>query len=338
MKRFLLNNEQTASVCHALAYLLEAGVGYGDALDILAKDEKSPQLRKKLLHMACAADDGEKLHRAMEDAQCFPQYACRLVQVAEKAGKVSQTLFSLAEYYRRREAMGKRLRDSLIYPGALLLVLLGVVCAMLIWVMPVFQDVYAGLGSSLTGFAGWLLSFGRGLGKALPWILGAGVLAAVIAALPPVKRRLKKLLANTAAAKGIQAARYLQALSLALSSGMGQEEGARLAALLAQGDFARRCEYLCQSLSRGDSLGTALEQQDFFTASDRRLLEAAARAGHQDTALQTIAEGAAQRSEEALEKKLGLLEPVMVAIGCALVAGILIAVMLPLVEIMNSLG
>lgn len=338
MKQYKMTNEQTASICHALAYLLEAGVGYGDALDILAKDEKSPELRKKLLSMACAADDGAKLHRAMEDAGCFPEYACRLVQVAERAGKVSKTLFSLAGYYRRRDAMVKGLRDSLIYPGALLLALLGVVCALLIWVMPVFQEVYAGLGSSLTGFAGWLLAFGRGLGKALPWIVGAGALIAMIAALPPVKRRIKGLLGGTAVAKDIQSARYLQALSLALGSGMAQEEGARLAALLAQGNFSQRCGALCRSLSQGEALGAALERQGFFTAADRRLLEAAARAGHQDTALQSIADGAVQRSEEALERKLGLLEPILVAVGCALIAGVLIAVMVPLLGIMNSLG
>lgn len=338
MKQYKMTNEQTASICHALAYLLEAGVGYGDALDILAKDEKSPELSKKLLHMACDADHGAKLYKAMEDAGCFPEYACRLVQVAENAGKVSETLFSLADYYRCRDAMVKGLRDSLVYPGALLLALLGVVCALLIWVMPVFQEVYAGLGSSLTGFAGWLLTIGQGLGKALPWLIGTGVLAAAVAALPPVKRWIQKLLGGTAVARDIQSARYLQALSLALGSGMAQEEGARLAVLLARGNFARRCEALCRSLSQGEALGAALEKQGFFTAADRRLLEAAARAGHQDTALGAIAEAAAQRSEEALERKLGLLEPILVAIGCALIAGVLIAVMVPLLGIMNSLG
>lgn len=338
MKKYLLTNEETASICHALAYLLEAGMGYGDALDILAKDEKSPELSKKLLHMACAADDGAKLHQAMEAARCFPEYACRLVQVAENAGKVSGTLFSLAGYYRRRDNMLKQLRDSLIYPGALLLVLLGVVCAMLIWVMPVFQDVYAGLGSNLSGFAGWLLSFGRGLGKALPWIAGGAVALALITFLPPVKGWVKALLATTATAKDIQSARYLQALSLALGSGMAQEEGALLASRLTTGNFAQCCEGLCECLSQGEALALALEKQGFFTAFDRRLLEAAARAGHQDTALQAIAEAATARSEEALERKLGLLEPILVAVGCALIAGVLIAVMVPLLGIMNGLG
>ncbi len=338
MKKYLLTNEETASVCDALGYLLEAGVSYADALDILARDEKCPELSKKLSAMAAAADGGSALYQAMEDARCFPAYACRLVQVGEQAGKVSHTLFSLAGYSRRRDAMSKRLRSSLMYPGALLLVLLGVVGVLLIWVMPVFQDVYAGLGSNLGGFAGWLLAFGKGLGKALPWLAGAGAAAAVIAVLPPVKGWIKGLLANTSTAKDIQSARYLQALSLALGCGMAQEEGAILASRLAQGNFAQRCEELCQRLSQGEALAVALEKQGFFTASDRRLLEAAARAGRQDTALETIAEAAVARSEEALERKLGLMEPILVAIGCALIAGILVAVMVPLMGIMNSLG
>lgn len=338
MKKYRLTNEETASLCHALGYLLEAGADYGDALAILARDERQVRLREKLEAMAAAADGGSPLYRAMEEALCFPAYACRLVQVGERTGKTSGTLFSLAAYYRRREAMNSRLRSAVVYPGAMALVLLAVVCALLIWVMPVFQEVYAGLGSSLGGFAGWLLRFGRGLGKALPWIAGAVAVLAAVAALPPVKKWLKSRLWATKTAADINAARFLQGLSLALGCGMEEAEGARLAARLDSGQFADRCEALCQSLSRGEALAKALEAQGFLKAADRRLLEAAARAGHEDTALQSVAEASAQRSEEALERKLGLLEPALVAIGCALIAGILVGVMVPLVGIMNGLG
>lgn len=338
MKAYHFTNEEIASFCDALGYLLEAGIGYGDAITLLARDEDRRERKERLNAMARAADGGSRLHSLMEEAGCFPEYVCRLVQVGEGTGKVSQTLFSLAGHYRRRQAMIARLRDALLYPGVLLLVLLGVVGVLLIWVMPVFQEVYAGLGSSLDGFAGWLLAFGRGLGKALPWIAGGVAVLALAAMLPPVKKQVQAWLRRTASARNIASGQYMQALSLAMSCGMEQQEGARLAACLASGELAQRCDALCQSLSRGEALAVALEQQGFLTAADRRLLEAATRAGQQEKALQTLADSCTGRSEDALERKLARLEPLMVALGCALIAGVLLAVMIPLMGIMNALG
>ncbi len=338
MKKYVLTGQDTASLCDALGYLLEAGLNHGEALLMLARDERQPRLKVRLEAMASQADAGSPLHQVFEQAGCFPEYVCRLLAVGEQVGKTAQTLSQLAEYYRRRCAMEQRLRVALMYPAALLAVLLGVVCVLLVWVMPVFQEVYAGMGSSLTGLAAYLLAFGQGLSKALPWMgLGLALILAVLA-LPPVRRWLKERFGDRGVWRDIHSAQYLQALSLGIGCGMAEQESAALASRLAWGGFARRCAGLHTGLCQGESLSSALAQQGFLGAADQRLLEAANRAGHGHRALQTVAEGCTRRSEEALERKFGHIEPLMVALACGLVALVLISVMVPLVSIMNTLG
>ncbi len=345
MKSFKLTNEQTGSVCQALAYLLEAGLENGDALLVLARDEESPHLHHALEAMAAQTDRGAPLHTAFSQAGCFPDYACRLLEVGEQVGKTSQTLSRLARYYRQRSALQDRLKAMLTYPGVLLGVLVGVLVVLLVWVMPVFQEVYAGLGTQLTGFSRWLLTLGRGLGKVLPW-LGAGLGAMLLAlAFPAVRRALtglwKKLWGDRGPGKAISSARYLQALSLGIGCGLAQEEAAALASHLAAGDvpgFAQRCEKVRQDLASGQNLPQALAQGGFVGAADRRLLEAGSRSGHGDQALETIAEDSLRRSEADLERSLGRIEPAMVALACGLIAAVLISVMVPLVSMMSLMG
>ncbi len=338
MKDFRLTTEDTASACQSLAYLLEAGLNHGDALLVLARDETQPRLQKKLEAMAAQADAGWALHQTFEQAGCFPAYACRLLKVGEQVGSTAQTLAELARYYRERAAMTRRIRATLTYPAALLGVLLGVVVVLLVWVMPVFQQVYAGLGSSLTGFAGWLLTFGRGLGRALPWI-GLGILLALaVLAIPAVRRGIQKAFSDRGVWKDIHSAQYLQALSLGLNCGLPAQEAADLASGLAQQGFAKRCSELGQRLAQGQSMGSALAEGGFLGARDRRLLDAAARSGHGDQALTAIARESLQHSQQKLEGKLAGIEPAMVAVACGMIALVLISVMVPLVGIMNALG
>ena len=91
----------------------------------------------------------------------FPAYVSTLTDVGERVGRIEQTLTSLSRYYENRERMDRRMQAALLYPAMLILVLLAVAVVLLVWVLPVFNDVYAQLGTGLTGFAGSLLQLQR---------------------------------------------------------------------------------------------------------------------------------------------------------------------------------
>ncbi len=342
MKKKKFSLEQLANLCAALSYLLDAGLGTGDALTALCQEDGDNKL---LRQMADQADRGLPLGEVFRQADAFPDYLWALVGIGEQLGKTAQTLAVLADHYRSREALQRRLRNALQYPGALLAVLLAVTGVLLIWVLPIFQDVYENLGGGLTGIARWLLDLGTGLGKALPWILGIVAAVALVAALPPVKGWAMRKLSGAFGDRGVfgkvQSARFLQALDLALSCGMTEEGASQLAAKLAGEEnpgFAKRCEGCTHALGQGKNLALALKDNGFISAGDRGLLEAGLRSGHGEQALHTIAQRALERSEAELESWLGRIEPALVAVSCGVIALVLASVMMPLVQIMNGLG
>ena len=345
MKQKTLTYEQVCSFCLALHHLLHAGIPLGDAMTLLSEDEGDAALQQTLKDMARWADEGAGLAQTLRDAQVFPGYVCALVQVGQQVGRVEQTLLELAGYYERRARLEQKLRTALLYPAMLMAVLLAVAVILLVWVLPVFNDVYAQLGSSLTGFAGWLLALGGLLRAGFPVICLLIAAVAAVLAVPAAREYIKNLWLRYAGDRGVErklhSARFMQALALALCSGMTAQQAAEMAAELSKGEgqaFAERCERCCLAIKSGVSLPQALQENDFLQAADRRLLDAGIRSGKSEEVLQNIARRLLEESEEAMERRSGYAEPVLVAVACVLIGTVLLSVLLPLMQIMSAIG
>lgn len=348
MKQVRLTNEETGGLCLALAQLVHAGIGMGDAFDLLAQDEPEGDYRTLLGNCARSADEGTPLAQLLRQAGCFPDYVCGLLEVGEQVGRVEESLNALAVYYDGRARMDRRIRAALLYPMVLLAVLLAVVVILLVWVLPVFNDVYAQLGSSLSGVAGGLLALGTVLRRLMPALcvlLTLAVLAAIVlAAQPALRERLAVCWQKRRGDRGvfgrIGTARFAQALAMGLSSGLTDLEAVELASRLSEGTdgFRLRCGDCCERLKRGEGLPAALRESGLLPKSQCRLLEAGMRSGSGERVMEQIAAHLLEESEEALEAQVGKVEPSLVVVMSVLVGGILLTVMLPLVEIMASIG
>lgn len=345
MSGILLTNEQIRTFCVALEHLIHAGIGLGDALTLLKEDEQEPELRQMFSQMAKNADEGAALSAVIRGSGRFPAYVSTLAEVGERSGKIEQTLQTLARYYENRERLDRHVRAALVYPAALLAVLLAVAVVLLIWVLPVFNDVYARLGSSLTGVAGVLLDLGVVLRKGMPVICGIIGVVAALFAVKPLRDRIFLLWNRSFGDRGagnlVLSARFVQALSMAISSGMQTQDALKLCCALAQEEapaFRRRCENCFADVDTGKTLSRALCENGFLSAADRRLLDAGERSGSGENALRQIAERMVEQGEEAMERKAARVEPVIVAIACVLIGTVLLSVMLPLMHIMSAIG
>ena len=99
--------------------------------------------------------------------------------VLQGTGRQEEVLQALAVYYDEQERMLRQIKSALTYPSLLMVMMLMVIGVLLVKVLPVFDDVYASLGGSLTGMAGGLLCLGQGLKACLP-ILGVLLAAATV--------------------------------------------------------------------------------------------------------------------------------------------------------------
>lgn len=341
-----LSNDEVSTLCRELAYLLHAGMGNADALHLMAEDGGK---RSDLLKgMAEAADDGLSLNEVFAGAGVFPVYAARLLKVGDSAGRTEETLNALADYYEGRERMNRQLRTSLLYPVILLLIMLAVIVVLLVYVLPIFDRVYAQFGVTLTGIAGGLLGFGKALGKIMPVlcaILGVLVAAALAFALSDRLRAWalsvwRKRRGDKGVSRQVNDARFAMALGMGLKSGMPVEEAMALAGEILEEtpSAAARVKACVAKLEDGEALAVALDKEQLMPKAECRLLAAGLRSGVGDTAMDQISARMQERSETAIREKVSRVEPTLVILASLLVGMILLAVMLPLMNIMSAIG
>jgi len=348
MKQVRLTNEEISGLCLSLSMLLHAGVGAGDGLFLLAEDEERPVEKEVLTELAAMADRGMTLSETFRESGVFPSYVPGLVYAGEMTGRLEESLAALAAYYEDRMRMERQIRQALLYPSMLLLVMLAVIVVLLVKVLPVFDAVYGQLGSSLTGIAGGLLSLGVFLERMMPLLLGLLILASagllLFSASSSVRSKILLFWRCHFGGRGISekmnTARIAQVLSMGLGSGLPIESAMELAASLMEDipSAKERCQACAAALSQGAPLHRALRQHGVLPQAECRLLEVGMKGGLGDSAMEGISRRLMEESEEALQKKVGQVEPALVMFTSVLVGLILLSVMLPLVHIMSAIG
>ena len=347
MTRRKMDHEALGVFCRCLGQMYHAGIGAGDAFALMAEDAASAADRELLQEMVRLADGGLSAARIFHKTEAFPPYLCSLMLVGERVGRSEDTLNALADYYDRRAALERQVKHTLLYPLMLLAVLLAVIFVLLVWVLPVFDEVYARLGSGLTGVAGGLLSLGVLLRRCMPVL---GVLAALlvcfavaVSAAPALRERglaaWRAVCGGRGVGRQIGTARFLQALAMGVCGGLTEREAAALAAELAGSRaMQERCAACLNLLDGGANLSAALRETELLSAAQCRLLETGTRAGNGAQVLEQIACKAMEESEDALERVAGRIEPAVVMVMSLLVGAILLSVMLPLMHIMTAIG
>lgn len=348
MKQRKLSNDEMSNLFLELSLLFHAGVDVGSGLSLLAGEEGASPMGGLLDDMARRVDEGSTLAAALEQMGRFPHYAWSLVQVGEETGRTEEALGALSRYYADRARMDRQLRAALLYPAVLMLVMLAVVVVLLTKVLPVFNDVYANLGGQLTGVAGGLLAFGHVLNSLMPLLCALLVLAVVgLAAFAGSYGFRERVLAlwrrgmgDKGLSKRMNNARFAQALSMGMHSGLPVEESVTLAASLLDDLPAaqRRCQDCRHKLDEGTPLAQAMGETGVLPRADCRLLELGLRSGAGDGVMAQIAERLTQDGEDALQARMGQIEPTLVAVASVLVGAILLSVMLPLMHIMTAIG
>lgn len=163
----------------------------------------------------------------MRAAGGFPVYVIEMVEIGQKTGHLEDVFRSLAGYYERLEQLQKSIRNAVVYPSVLLVMMLFVVLVLLIKVLPIFQEVFQQLGAELSPAAQALMQLGQFLGRYGLVVLAVLVLALLIGGslLRNEQRKaafvqwLQQKSEKWTISKLIASSRLADALAMTLSSG-----------------------------------------------------------------------------------------------------------------------
>lgn len=346
MKQQKLPNETTALLCRSFSPLLHGGMPLADSAHLLSREETGASAVLKTLGLRL--DEGVSLSEAMAQCGAFPAYVPGLVRVGEETGRLEEALQSLAEYYEQQARIKARLKQALGWPCLMLVMMLAVTGVLLVKVLPVFDGVYASLGSRLTGAAAGLLQLGQLIGRFLPVLAGVAMLVALLTAAAALSDRLQKALLGWFYEKfgdrwlfrRFNNARYARALAMALGSGLALEDAMELATVLLADipGAVQRIDGCAAALRSGADLSQAMECSDLLPPSGCRLLAAGLQGGNGDRVMEHLAGTMMEDACRALDDWSGRVEPALVLLTAALVGLVLLSAMLPLMNILSSLG
>lgn len=348
MKTRELSVSYISSLCLELSLLMNAGIVPYDGVLMLWEDERDKDSRIVLKSIIDRLADSVPLSTALRGSGYFPDYMVNLTEVGEKTGRLSEALHALSVHYDRKGRMAAAIKNAVLYPVILLIMMVAVVLILIIRVLPVFGEVFTRIGGQMPPLALSLMQFGGWLADASAVIAAiiavVGVVTFAVYKLHNIRREMMKVLRNKFGGWGIfwdiTAARFISAMSMAAASGLAAEEAVELAAVVSGGgEMADKKYKQCKDiLHSGGTLAEAMHSSGIISARNSRVLAVGGRSGMTDAAMAEIATRCEQDTQDELERIIGRIEPALV-ISSSLIAGIiLLTIMLPLMGIMTSIG
>ena len=175
-----IGRREVALFTRQLAALVRAGVPLMQAFEMTARSQGNPAMQRMLGEIRADVEAGSALNQAFRrHPACFDALFCNLVAAGEQAGILDAILDRIAAYQEKMLAIQGRIRSALAYPAIVVVAALLVTAGMLIFVIPVFADLFRDSGAELPGLTRMVMRLSDGLVAHWWLMLGVSVGAAV---------------------------------------------------------------------------------------------------------------------------------------------------------------
>ena len=339
-----LSAEETALFCSQAAMVLKSGIPLADGLTALCEDFRDSRSGALLSRLSQAISQTGSLTQALEIAPVLPAYAMRMARVGEQSGKLDDVLAALGDAYARETRVRRNLRQAVLYPAVLTLLMGAIIAVVVFCVMPVFSQVLRSLGSGL--YAEGVTQVGMVIGVVAMALVGVLILAGiVVAVLLRTKLRARVLdglcrcvpvLRRVTAA--LNAERFASAMTMLIGSGYPIEDALPLVEELSgPGATREKVAAVQKAVSEGKAFSDAVGEAGVFDSLHARMLRAGAAAGQVDNVLARLADIYHERFDREVSNAEALIEPLLVTLLAIVAGAILLSVMLPLAGILSSM-
>jgi general secretion pathway protein F len=338
-----LSAAELSLLTRQMATLLDSGLTMEQALAALIEEAEAPLTRDVLTGVKAEVMAGASLATALGSyARSFPEFYRALVHGGEESGALPTVLAHLADYLDARQALLQKTSLALLYPVLVGVVALAIVTGLLVYVVPQVVQVFQQSRQSLPLLTRALIGLSDFLRAAWPYLVavGAGGAFAVRMVLrrDAPRRRLHALLLRLPwlgpLIRGVDTSRFASTLAILVGGGVpllaALDSGARVMSNMVMREAIERA---IERVREGASLARALGETRVFPP----LLVHLVASGEVSGKLEQMLERAARLETQALERRLAvfltLLEPVMILAMGAAVLLIVLAILLPIIEI-----
>jgi type IV pilus assembly protein PilC len=328
--------------------MIDAGLPLVQCLEILAANQENPSFQKTLTGVRTTVEGGATLANAMRQYPVvFDDLTTNMIEAGETGGILDIILQRLATYVEKAVRLKSAVKSALIYPVAVVSMAMLIVGALLKWVVPIFANLFAGLGVALPlptrivmGLSAFVQTFW--------WIFLAGVVGVwfgikQIRKHPTGRYYFDKTLLFIPVIGGllrkIAVGRFTRTLGTLITSGVPILEGLSITARTSGNAVLEEALLkVRKAIEEGRTIVDPLRECGVFPNMVTQMIGVGEATGAMDSMLQKIADFYEEEVDAATKDMLAMLEPIIIAILGVSVGGIVISLYMPLFAMIAKLA
>jgi type IV pilus assembly protein PilC len=327
--------------------MINAGLPLVQALDILAKQSENPSLKDVTNAVVFDVESGHTVADALgKHPKAFSELYVNMVAAGEAGGILDTILMRLATFMEKNDALVRKVKGAMIYPGVISSVAFIAISVLLIFVIPVFEKMFASVGLPLplpTRVVIAMSNFLRGIG-------GVVTVAAVVAGVFFTKKyyatnagklAIDKLMLKAPVLGDVlrksAVSRFTRTLGTLIGSGVSILDGLEITAKTAGNRVISDAIMESRtSIAGGETIAAPLQKSNVFPPMVISMIAVGEQTGGLDEMLSKIADFYDEEVDAAVSNLLSLMEPVMIVFLGVVVGGMVVAMYLPIFDMINA--
>ncbi|RMF13741.1 MAG: type II secretion system protein GspF [Gammaproteobacteria bacterium] len=343
-----LSATDLAILTRQLATLVQSGIPIEEALGALARQSDKARIRSMMMAVRAKVLEGYPLADSLgEYPSAFPEMYRATVAAGEHSGHLDLVLNKLADYTEQRQAARSKIQLAAIYPIILSVVAIAIVGFLLGYVVPDIIKVFVQQGQPLPPLTQVILALSN-------WVTDYGLIALTVLIIalvgfrvalrnPDFRFQVHHLLLVAPFigrfVRGTNTARFTSTLAILNSSGVPLVDAMKIAGQVLSNLCLREAlESATQSVREGGALHTALEQTGYFPPLMLHMIASGEASGELDQMLERTAHAQETEMQALIATLVGLFEPLMLLLMGGVVLIIVLAIMLPILNMSNLVG
>ena len=327
------------------ATMINSGLPLLRTLAILEDQTESPTLQKVVRDMRVDVEKGSSLSASMANhPKAFPPLYISMCRSGEASGTLDQVLVRLADTIENEVTLRRKIKSAMTYPIVVMVLVLLILTAMLLFVVPTFEDLYSSLGGQLPLPTRILLSISKTFRSS--FFIVVAIVAALVFAFRAWKKsdkgryrwdrfKLKMPIFGTLFHKAALS-RFSRTLSVLNRSGVPILQSLDIVAETVGNELiARAVKDVQAGVKEGETIAAPLSRHEVFPPMVVQMMAVGEETGALDTLLEKIADFYDEEVEAAVDSLTSLIEPLMIAVVGGAVGTIVICLYLPLFNIIN---
>lgn len=326
-----------------LATMMDSGVPIVQSFEIIGKGHENKGMSDLLNSVKNDIESGTTLSEALSKHPLyFDELFCNLVQAGEHAGILDSILDKIATYKEKTEAIKAKIKKAMTYPIAILVVAGIITMILLIFVIPQFEQLFAGFGADLPAMTKAVVAMSKWM-QSYWWAL-LGVIFGTIKIAKEAKKRSKafnifldRTLLKAPVVGAIlhkaAIARYARTLSTMFAAGVPLVEAMdSVSGAVGNVVYQEAVVKMRDEVSTGTQINIAMKQTNLFPHMVVQMTAIGEEAGSVDTMLSKVADFYEAEVDDAVDNMTALLEPIIMAFLGVVIGGLVVAMYLPIFQ------